>query len=411
MLNHRTTNLVQRIAIVEQHQAGKSYHQIAQAMGLNYYTVRHWCRLHRDAGWIALQAQKATRQGSLSQFHPLVAYVALRLKRQHPGWGLDKILLEMSRRPSLQGLKLPQRSTLHRYYQQFRPRLQRHRPSRVERPKLESTVSNVHDCWQMDFKGEVSLGKVGKVKPFVLCDAYSSAPLATHIHAAKPSVNTQDVQNNLRQIFSEWGLPKSIRMDRDPIWVGSSRLEFPGRLLLWLIALDITPIINRAHRPTDNAQVERCNGIWFEHVARGQTYETLAQVQFTTDQARHDRLFHLPSRNPHCHRQAPMMALPELAQINRPFSHLDESNLFDIQRVYQHLSQWHWQRMVDSSGQISLGGFNQRVGYAFCGQVVKVRFDLETLEFVASDFHTQELKRFTLPSITPEAICGTGIFD
>ena len=65
------------------------------------------------------------------------------------------------------------------------------------------------------------------------------------------------VQKDLRQVFARWGLPDAIRMDRDPIFVGSTRLEWPSTLILWLLGLGIQPIINRAYRPTDNAKVVR----------------------------------------------------------------------------------------------------------------------------------------------------------
>lgn len=412
MYLYRTTTYVQRVAIIEKQQVGSSYHEIAQEMGLSYYTVRKWCRRHRDKGWDSVQEVVQRKQGILSGFHPLIRYVALRLKRQYPGWGLDKILLEMQRRPSLQSLKLPSRSSLHLYYKSFKPRLHRHRPAPVKRLMFESNVKRVHDCWQMDFKGEEDLGQVGKVKPFNVCDAYSSAPLASIVHTGKRSgITMQDVQNDLRQVFSEWGLPQAIRMDRDPLFVGSTRLEFPGRLMLWLVGLGVAPIINRAHRPTDNAQVERCNGIWFEHVARGQSYQTLDEVQQATDQARRDRLEYLPSRNPHCHKQPPLVALPELAQTLISYTFEQEAQSFDMQPIYHYLAQWQWQRLVDSSGQFGFAGSKQRIGYAFCGQVVKLHFDLEALTFVACHLLGHELYRFTLTSLTPESICGTGMLE
>jgi len=64
-------------------------------------------------------------------------------------------------------------------------------------------------------------------------------------------------QADLRALFCRWGLPDALRMDRDAVFVGSCRLEWPGTLLLWLIGLGVQPIINRAYRPTDNAIVER----------------------------------------------------------------------------------------------------------------------------------------------------------
>ena len=57
--------------------------------------------------------------GALGHFDPLIRYVALRLKREHPGWGLPMLRLHMQQRPSLQGMALPKNSTLWRYPHQF----------------------------------------------------------------------------------------------------------------------------------------------------------------------------------------------------------------------------------------------------------------------------------------------------
>ncbi len=302
-MTYHTTTHAQRIELVQRHQQGQSYHQIAAAVRLNYYTVRKWCRLRQRQGWSALEPRQPTsQQRALRHFHPLVKYVLLKLKRQHPGWGLDKLRLALQRRPSLGGQRLPARSTLHTYLRQFYPRLREHRPARTQRPQAAAGRANAaHQCWQMDFKGEYVFTTLGKVKPFMVCDEYTSAPLAGILHTGKRGGVTQRaVQHNLRQVFAQWGLPDRLRMDRDPIGVGSSRLEFPSVLLLWLVALGITPVINRPHRPTDNAQVERCNGIWVEQVARGPQPPTWTALQAQTDAAWYDRCHCLPSRNPAC---------------------------------------------------------------------------------------------------------------
>ena len=197
-------------------------------------------------------------------------------------------------------------------------------------------------------------------------------------------------------------------MDRDPLWVGSGRLEFPSFLLLWLVGLGITPIINRPHRPTDNAQVERCNGIWFEQVARGQRYATLQAVQRASDQARSNRLAALPSRNRHCAGRAPLVALPQLAHAPRPFHPDHEPQAFHMARIYHYLSTWLWHRSVDKTGQFSLGGRNHRIGSAYRGQVITLHFDPQSRLFIACHLDGHELLRFALATITPDYICGTG---
>ena len=82
----RETTHQERIEIVELRLAGISLRQIAQQKRLNYYTVRHWWRVYRDGGWDALipKARQRPREGPLSTFDPLVRYVALRLKWEHP---------------------------------------------------------------------------------------------------------------------------------------------------------------------------------------------------------------------------------------------------------------------------------------------------------------------------------------
>lgn len=395
-MSNRKTEHAQRVAIVQRHLSGESLIRLAAGMSLNYYTVRNG----------------PAPGGPLSQFDPLVKYVVLHLKRDHPAWGLDLWLLHLSRRPSLASKVLPKRSALGAYLHSFSPRLKEHRPLRTKRPVLPPAggVDRVHQCWQIDFKGEEKVPGVGLVKPFIVCDKWTSTPLAAIVHAdrdphhQKVQMTFRQVQQDLRTVFSQWGLPDQLQLDRDPLLVGSTRLEWPGTLLLWLVGLDITPLINRPHRPTDNAQVERGNRTWDEHVCIGAKPQTLIQLQATTDQAWRDRRESLPSRNPHCHGLPPLQAHPELAQPRRPYTPNQEADLFQMARVYTYLSQWEWERKVDTYGCISMAHLNRRMGDTFIGQIVKVRFDPQTHEFVAWAVDGTQLRRFTLPVISADYI-------
>jgi hypothetical protein len=283
---------------VERHLAGETLSVIADGLELNLYTVRHWWRAYRDGGWQALVPTRMgpPEVGVLGRFGPMVKHVALHLKREHPGWGMPMLRLHMQRRPSLQGLALPKNTALWTYLHQFGRRLLAPRRLFTKRPEIKpvSTLA-VHQCWQMDFKGdEVVLGCQVVICPFGLVDEASGAPLLRIIHQVQAKGNhrgltMRHVQNDLRLAFAQWGLPDAIRMDRDPLFIGSTRFEWPGTLLLWLIGLTVQPVINRAYRPTDNALIERSHRTWQGDVLAGVRFWNADAVQTASDQALEDR--------------------------------------------------------------------------------------------------------------------------
>ena len=413
-MKQRSTSHAQRVQIVREKLAGHTLKAIAEQQGLHFDTVRKWWRRYRDKGWPGLAPKPVGRpaRGPLSSFDPLVKYVVLRLKRQHPGWGLDVLGLHLTRRASLQGRRLPGRSSLHNYLSPFYGRLRERRRRAHPQPAV-AAAAGVHECWQMDFKGEETVAGLGKIRAFIVCDEFTSAPLAGIIHTGhagqRDGLTCRDIQADLRQVFAQWGLPRFLRMDRDPLWIGSTRLEWPGVVLLWLAGLGVTPVVNRAYRPTDNARVERCNRTWFEHVFLGQRCHSVAEFQAATDAAWHDRRCHLPSRNVHCAGRPPLVACPELAQPARPFDPQREHDLFAMHRVHLYLSQWQWQRKVDSTGSISLADHNRRVGKHLVGQKVEVRFDPQQACFQAFDVAGVHLRSFTLPVVSQDYIVGQGV--
>lgn len=392
-MKRRETIHAERVEIVERHQAGETLKAIAQSLQLSRYTVRHWWRAFRDGGWAALEPQPKgpPAVGPLGRFDPLVKYAALRLKLEHPAWGSEMLRLHMGRRPSLQGFALPKNTALWSYLHQFGSRLLTPRRLPTKRPSSSPRqAEEPHQCWQMDFKGdEVVSGCEAIISPLALSDEASGAPLARRIYVLKAKGNRQGltmrhVQGDLRQIFNQWGLPDAIRMDRDPLFVGSARLDWPGTLLLWLVGLAVQPVINRQYRPTDNALVERSHRTWRGDVLVGGCFTNLEVLQESSDQALKDRRLYLPSRHRGCHGQPPARAYPELLKVRRPYRVEQERDLFDLRRVDAYLAQWEWQRQVDETGKISLANRNHRVGRRYRGQVVKVRFDPETREFVCS---------------------------
>lgn len=380
-----------RVAIVERHLAGEPLEQIATALQLSFYTVRSYWRAFRTNGWPAIQPPRSgpVASGPLARAHPRVKYLLLRLKRQHPGWGVDKLRLELSRRSSLAGLPLPQRSALAAYLTRFGTRLLRPRRRPTQRPPTAPLArpTRPHQAWQIDFKGDESVLGVGRVAPLMVVDSASGAPLAGLVHrvsarGSQRGLSTRVVQADLRQVFCQWGLPEVIQMDNDARFIGSCRREWPGQLLLWLIGLGIQPQINRVYRPTDNAIVERNHQTWMAHVVVAQEYRDVAELQAATEQAFCDRIEALPSRSRRCGGQIPLVAFPQLREPRRAYRLEGEGELFSMERVDEYLAGWQWQRTVDSCGKLSLANRNHMVGVRYRGQVVRVVFEPATRECV-----------------------------
>jgi transposase-like protein len=411
-MTKRETSHRERIEMVEMKERGMSLAQIAADKGLHRDTVKKWWRVYREQGWEGLcpKAPGRARAGPLSRFDPMVRYVALRLKCEHPKWGPDVLLLEMSRRASLSGKALPGRSTLAAYLKPYLPRLNGERPTvRCRATSKPWRISQVHECWEMDFKGDETVGNCGAVAPLIVTDALTSAPLGEIIlPASRAGLTFRRIQAALRPIFAQWGLPDAIRTDRDTVFVGSTRLEWPGTLLLWFVGLGILPIINDPGRPTQNAHVERGGLTWKNRVAVGASFETLDEVQAYSDQTRFDRLTLLPSRNGACAGRPPMLAHPELATPRRTFDPTHEVNLFDFEGVELYLADWVGLRKVDKVGYISLADHRVSVGRAYAGQTVKVLYDLDRHAFAAyayDDSHSL-LNTFALDVISPDYIMG-----
>lgn len=404
-----------RVAMVKRHEAGETLAQIATSMQLSVYTVRTYWRRYRTQGWAAIQPPRTGPPGTgpLGQAHHRVKYVLLRLKRQHPGWGVDKLRLALTRRPSLQGITIPQRSALAAYLAGFRSRLYRprRRPTRRPADPVRPVATQPHQGWQIDIKGDESVLGIGRVAPLMVCDTASGAPLAGIIHTVRARGNQQGltarvIQADLRGVFTHWGLPDVLQMDNDSRFIGSTRREWPGVLVLWLIGLGVQPHINRVYRPTDNAIVERNHQTWMAHVVVAQHYADVAALQAATDAAFEDRIDALPTRNPRCDGRPPSVAFPQLRTPRRPYDPTQEAVLFDLSRVDAYLAGWRWQRTVDRAGKISLADRNYRVGTAVAGQVVQVQYDPTARVCVGRLADGTEVLRQAIPEFAGDWIRG-----
>ena len=384
----QTTTVEQRQAFYEAYQAGQSYREIAEAQGVSRAVVRKWCRRQRDNK--AIQTIYYRRPpGILSEFEPIVRYVILRLRLQHPRWGPQRIYEHLRRRPSLQGLVLPSRASIGRYLHQW-VRFRRKLTSRSTK-HVPPRAKQVHECWQLDFKMGIALTNGNQVNLHSVRDPIGEVCItalitpAGLVGQAPAHVCLADVQKTLRTGFLRWRtLPKIIQTDNEALFVRQTDDPLPSLFTLWLVGLGIDHQRIQPGCPTQNGAVERSHRTLYEYAIVGNEHLNELQLQQVIDQAIEDLAFHFPSQAQGCLGQPPVVAHPQLLQPLRPFQAEQELLLFDLNRVYAYLAGFTWRRKVQKNGQICIGGSKLRysVGKAYAGQMVQILFDPADQHFV-----------------------------
>jgi transposase InsO family protein len=363
-----------------QHQAGKTYPEIANLQGLSKECVRYWCRRQRDGG---SAESKSPTQRMLARFDAKVRYVILRLRKEHPRWGPGRIHFHLTRRPSLSGLGLPSRAQIGRYVQQW-PKLRRPPKLRAASPDPGCAI-RVHQRWQIDFKVHIALADT-EGQLFTATDERSGACVGGRLFAtpgARPKL--AEVVAFLRTCFTTWGgLPEEIQTDGEAILVGrAGEAYFPSRFTLWLAGLGITHVVIPSRQPTYNAEVERCHRTLQDYALLQRKKPTLAQANQLLEQARQDLVFSLPSQGKACQGRPPASTYPALLDPRRPY-HADlEPELFSLERVDAFLAAKTWSCRVGKMGQVTIG--EQRrytLSRKLAGQQVLVRFDPTDRHFV-----------------------------
>ena len=409
------TTVQQRHDFDRRHQAGETYQQIADSEGVSRECVRYWCRWQRDGGDCHSRYRRQS-QGLLSQFDLLVPYCILRVRLEHPRRGPSRILNDLRKRPSLQGLRLPSESSIGRYLHQW-SRFRRQPKQEIEQ-KRPRQPTEVHECWQIDFKMGIPQQGRHLVNLHTVRDPVGEACIGAFVTPAGPvgrnprKVTMEQVRSVLRTCFTRWGtLPDAIQTDRETILIGQPQDSFPSIFTLWLTGLGIEHRITRPGKPTDNAEVERCHRTVNDYAIVGNEDADLGQLQAFLDQAEEELNWELGSRAEGCQGQPPIFAHPELLESRRPYRPEHELALFDLSRVDAYLATFTWQRKVGKTGQISLGSHRQRytVSRTYARQQVLVRFDPNDRHFVFYDIDDPEKEIRRQPAKNLEAADITGL--
>jgi len=336
----RTTSYADRQEIVTLREASNSYRAIAQKTGWSFEVVGKFCRAYQERPREALEPKRPGRPGTgpLSTFDPLVKYACLRIKCQHSRWGPDIVLSELAKRSWAREVKLPSASRIGAYFSQFGDRLvkvRRHRQLPQEKA-LEPALRFAHSCWQMDMDERITLPGCGLVNILNLVDYATGIKIGSFVFSARRKkqrcrVSWPQMQVSLRQAFTQWGLPKRIRTDRDRVIVSEGDYPFPKSFTLWLVGLGIEHELIR--RVTENGCVERAHQTWEGRLDGYGPFEELEGWQAIIDYELWRMNAVLPSRGRNCRRHPPLMVYPEARIPLRFYRPADELAIFDLHRV------------------------------------------------------------------------------
>ena len=413
MPSTRATTVQQRQEMAGLAEQGESYRAVANQTGVSFWTARKWIRRAKQGGLAALVTtfgRPAT--GPMSEFDPLVRYVALRLKRQHVTWGAAYVVKKMGERPSLRGKKLPEATAVWRYWRTFGDRLypKRH----PAQPKLPP-AGVVHGVWQMDPKESVPVEGVGVVTFNQARDEFGRATVMHRIHPAERAeqrivkLTTVQVQQDCRTAFTEWGPPDAIQTDQASIFVDADPTPFPTQLTLWWIGLGIEHRLIPRHTPQRNGSVERSHRTLNERTLVDQRFNGADDLQNRVNADWDELNTECPSRAKGCHGKPPLVAHPELLIPRRPYRPEWELDLFDLKRVDDYLATLTWTRKVSEVGQASLGNHRYGLGMSWAGQTVSISFDAKRRQFVFTQVRPETKRGRRLPELPPVSLDAKGL--
>lgn len=397
--------------------SGESLPDVAEELNISYECARKWWRRFRDEGLNGLAGRKRGRKpkGMLSGFDDKVVTKSLELKRSHPRWGANRILVELLNSAELAGLKRPSRSRLQAYFREACPESISMWTKHKQVPKPAKATA-VHEIWQVDHQEGHYLGNGEIATVCNIRDPYGAAMIVSQAFSVKTQrrwrkLTWEEVRQVLRAGFAEWKtLPDSVMTDNEMSLGGNPNDPFPSWLSLWLAGLGIKHVFIRSHCPKDQAQIERqhrtLDGLTFSQEDR----QTIAHFQKAIDRERKVYNLDFPSRASLCNQQSPLTAFPQLLQPRRPYSVEHEPVLFSMQLVYNYLATFAFERKVNSNGQATLKGVHYTVGLAYAGKSVSVSFDAQQCQWVFSlqnpEGELKEIKRQALVEINYSQLTG-----
>ena len=319
----------------------------------------------------ALQGQSRAPKHPPAKLDPQVEEVILSI-RDEPPEGLRRtpgpkaIQYYLQRNETLQALDLARsRSTRTIYEVLVKHQRVVQRKQRVPEPiERSEPMSN----WQLDFTDVSSLPREpeGKLQhrgeALNVVDAGTSLLLGALV---RPDFVAETALLGVAACFVTHGLPDSVRVDRDPRWVGSPQgSDFPSALLRFCACLGVGVQVCDPHHPQQNCFVERFHKTYQQECVWRDRPTTVEQAQEATDLFREHYNTERPNQALSCGNRPPLQAFPDLPTLPLVPCQVDP----DVWLLAWHGK--HFQRTVDAKGAIKLDLKRYGIGQQWRGRRV-----------------------------------------
>jgi Integrase core domain len=377
---------------------------LAQATGRSLAWVKKWKARFRTAPDPAEAIWGRSRvHGPGTQWAPAVVERILQIRDEPPEQlhrtpGPCAILYYLPRSSQLEGERLPRSTRTIWKILRAAGRIPEHRPcphSPQERPAPLVEL-------QLDFKDVVQVDSVVSSKQAHAVEVFDAVDVGTSLWLlGEPSASytAETVFAPLLHLLEQIGLPERVRFDRDPRFLGSTRMrDFPTPFVRFWYALGVQPVINPPRRPDLNALVERLHGTiereYRQHLCPGSLEETREslprfQVHYNTER---------PHQGMSCGNRPPAVAHPQLPLRPRLPAQVDPDRWLEAyhERCFA--------RRVKANGAVLLDDREYYVGRQYAGREVVAQLDAPARQVRFLDSQRTVLKVKPLRELVGETL-------
>lgn len=346
--------------------------------------------------------------GALGSYPALLRSRIKAFRAKNAGWGPISILVELAEQFGYLPSELPGPSSIHDYLKQEGFIKKKEIKSPLPTPPCP-TAKYCHQKWEMDAKGTREVKGIDNQSLINIKDVFSklycmSFPVAVKTRSTQPAMI--HYKWALRLAFSEVGIPKTIQVDKDSVFLNNNmKSPFPKKLHLWLIALGVELCFIDKPPPAQNSIVERSHQTLFNQAIKEKTYLNW-QGFFSFLQQRRKRLNEkYPSRS--LGRKAPLQCYPQAKHSGRIYSVEKEAQLLDLKRVHTFLAKCKWYRLIGKSTKsVHIGGSVYYVKQVPENRNATITFCNRSKQLLFHDVNEHLLAKHPIRGISIENLLG-----